>query len=52
MDKELLKNKIRYLYNKWLNQKAKEIFVIKINKYSKIIGINPPEKIVSKKFKK
>jgi predicted metal-dependent hydrolase len=51
MDKELLKNKIRYLYNKWLNQKAKEIFVIKINKYSKIIGINPPEKIVLKNLK-
>ena len=29
-DKELLKNKVRYLYNKWLNQKAKEIFITKI----------------------
>ena len=30
MDRELLKNKLRYLYNKWLNQKAKEIFITKI----------------------
>ena len=30
MDKELLKNKVRYLYNKWLNQKAKEIFIDKM----------------------
>ena len=51
MDKELLKNKIRYLYNKWLNQKAKEIFIIKTNKYSKIIGVHPPEKIVLKNLK-
>ena len=51
MDKELLKNKIRNLYNKWLNQKAKEFFIIKINKYSKIIGVFPPQKIVLKNLK-
>ena len=39
------------MYNKWLNQKAKEIFIIKINKYSKIIGVHPPEKIVLKNLK-
>ena len=51
MDKELLNNKIRNLYNKWLNQKAKEIFIIKINKYSKIIGVFSPQKIVLKNLK-
>jgi len=51
MDKDVLKNKIRYLYNKWLNQKAKEIFIIKINKHSKTIGIHPPHTIVLKNLK-
>lgn len=51
MDKELLKNKVRYLYNKWLNQKAKEIFIPKINKYSKIIGVCPPKRIILKSLK-
>jgi predicted metal-dependent hydrolase len=30
---------VRYVANKWSNQKAKEIFITKINKYSKIIGV-------------
>ena len=51
INKDILKNKIQYLYNKWLNQKAKEIFIIKINKYSKIIGVHPPKKIVLKNLK-
>jgi predicted metal-dependent hydrolase len=51
IDKELLKNKIRYLYNKWLNQKAKEIFITKINKYSKIIGVCPPQIVILKNLK-
>ena len=51
LDKEVLKNKIRYLYNKWLNQKAKEIFIIKINKYSKTIGVHSPQTIVLKNLK-
>jgi predicted metal-dependent hydrolase len=51
MKKDILKNKIRYLYNKWLNQKAKEIFIIKIINYSKILGVHPPEKIVLKNLK-
>ena len=51
MKKDILKNKIRYLYNKWLNQKAKEIFIIKINKYSRIIGVHPPKKIFIKNLK-
>jgi predicted metal-dependent hydrolase len=51
MKKDILKNKIRYLYNKWLNQKAKEIFIFKINKYSKIIGVHPPHRIILKTLK-
>jgi len=51
LDKEVLKNKIRYLYNKWLNQKAKEIFIIKINKYSKTIRVHSPQTIVLKNLK-
>jgi predicted metal-dependent hydrolase len=51
MDKELLKNKVRYLYNKWLNQKAKEIFITKINKYSKIIGVHRPPIVILKNLK-
>ena len=51
MSKEVLKNKSRNLYNKWLNQKAKELFIIKINKFSKIIGVFPPQKIVLKNLK-
>ena len=51
MNKDILKNKIRYLYNKWLNQKSKDIFIIKINKYSRIIGVHPPKKIVLKNLK-
>ena len=39
------------MYNKWLNQKAKEIFIVKINKYSKTIGVHPPEKMVLKNLK-
>lgn len=50
-NKELLKNKVRYLYNNWLNQKTKELFNIKINKFSKIIGVFPPQKIVLKNLK-
>ncbi|HJT85971.1 MAG TPA: SprT family zinc-dependent metalloprotease [Nitrososphaeraceae archaeon] len=50
-DTELLKNKVRYLYNKWLNQKAKEIFLIKIKKYSKLIGVSPPQRIILKNLK-
>jgi hypothetical protein len=46
MDKEFLKNKVRYLYNKWLTQKAKEIFITKINKYSKIIEVYPPQRVI------
>jgi hypothetical protein len=52
MDKELLKNKVRYLYNKWLNQKAKEIFITKINKYSKIIKSASTPNSNSKEFEK
>ena len=51
MDKELLKNKVRYLYNKWLNQRAKEIFIIKINKYSKMIGVRRPQIVILKNLK-
>ena len=51
MNKDILKNKIQYLYNKWLNQKAKEIFIIKINNYSKIIRVHTPRKIVLKNLK-
>ena len=51
LDKEVLKNKVTYLYSKWLNQKAKEIFIIKINKYSKTIGVYPPQTIVLKNLK-
>ena len=51
MDKELLKNKVRYLYNKWLNQKAKEIFITKINKYSKIIRVQWPQIVILKNLK-
>ena len=51
MDMELLKSKIRYLYNKWLSQKAKEIFITKIIKNSKIIGVYPPQKNNSKELK-
>jgi predicted metal-dependent hydrolase len=36
---ELFKNQVRYVANKWSNQKAKEILITKINKYSKIIGV-------------
>lgn len=50
-DKELLKNKVRYLYNKWLGQKAKEIIISKIKKYSKIIGVYPPERVILKNLK-
>jgi hypothetical protein len=51
MDKEILKTKVRYLYNKWLNQKAKEIFITKINKYSKIIGVRGPQIVILKNLK-
>ena len=50
-DKEFLKSKVRYLYNKWLTQKAKEIFLTKINKYSKIIGVYPPKRIILKNLR-
>ena len=52
MNIELLKNKVRYLYNKWLSQQAKEVFVTKIKKYSKMIGVYPPQKIILKNLKK
>jgi len=39
------------LYNKWLSQKAKELFIIKITKFSKTIGVHPPEKKVLKNLK-
>jgi hypothetical protein len=29
MGKELMKNKVRYLYNKWLNQKSRRNFSYK-----------------------
>jgi predicted metal-dependent hydrolase len=32
MDTEVLTNKIRYLYNKWLVHKAKDLFITKIIK--------------------
>ena len=51
MDIELLKNKVRYLYNKWLSQKAKEIIISKIKKYSKIIGVYPPQRVILKNLK-
>jgi predicted metal-dependent hydrolase len=51
MNKRFLKSKVRYLYNKWLTQKAKEIFLTKINKFSKIIGVNQPQKMVLKNLK-
>jgi len=51
MGKEELKNKIKNLYNKWLNQKAKDLFIIKINTYSKIIEVYPPKKIILKNLK-
>jgi predicted metal-dependent hydrolase len=50
-DSELLKDTIRYLYNKWLNQKAKEVFITKIKEYSKIIGVYPPQRIILKNLK-
>jgi hypothetical protein len=37
MGKELMKNKVRYLYNKWLNQKSEEIFLTKINEYRRLL---------------
>jgi predicted metal-dependent hydrolase len=52
MNIDLLKHKVRYLYNKWLSQQAKELFVTKIKKYSKIIGVYPPHKIILKNLKK
>lgn len=51
IDKEFLRSKVRYLYNKWLILKAKEIFLIKVNKYSKIIGVSPPQRIILKNLK-
>ncbi|MGI9009862.1 MAG: M48 family metallopeptidase, partial [Nitrososphaeraceae archaeon] len=51
MNIDLLKNKVRYLYNKWLSQKAKELFITKIKKYSKMIGVYPPQKIILKNLK-
>ena len=52
MDKEVLKNKVTYLYNKWITQKAKELFITKINKFSKIIGVYPPpQRIVLKNLR-
>jgi predicted metal-dependent hydrolase len=51
MNIDLLKHKVRYLYNKWLCQIAKEIFITKIKKYSKMIGVSAPEDN-SKEFKK
>ena len=51
MDMELIKDKVRYLYNKWLSQKAKEFFLTKIKKYSKIIGVYPPQRIILKTLK-
>lgn len=32
------------MYNKWLTQKAKEIFLVKVSKYSKVIGVDPHKK--------
>jgi predicted metal-dependent hydrolase len=51
MNIDLLKHKVRYLYNKWLSQQAKEFFVTKIKKYSKMIGVYPPQKIILKNLK-
>ena len=51
MNIDLVKNKVRYLYNRWLNQQAKELFVTKIKKYSKMIGVYPPQKIILKNLK-
>ena len=51
VDTEVLANKIRYLYNKWLVHKAKDLFITKIIKYSKIIEVYPPQKIVLKNLK-
>ena len=50
-DIEFLKNKVRYLYNKWLSKKAKELFITKIKKYTKITGVYPPQRIILKNLK-
>ena len=39
MGKELMKNKVRYLYNKWLNQKSRRNFSYKNKRIKKIIVV-------------
>jgi predicted metal-dependent hydrolase len=51
MNIDILKNKVRYLYNKWLSQQAKALFITKIKKYSKMVGVYPPQKIILKNLK-
>ena len=43
MEREIIKNKIEMLYEKWLLEQAKVIFEQKIKEYSKIIKVNPKD---------
>ena len=46
IDGEIIENRVRLLYEKWILEESKNVFKEKVLEYSKIIGVSPREVIV------